>query len=674
MADQTFASTVIDLFGIIAQRQRTWKTAFAGGSDSLGYNLPQDPMSLIQARELSKSYGIQDVLQGVTLVIPRQARIAMVGPNGIGKSTLLRLLAGLETPDSGEINRARSIRIGYLPQEAIFSEDIDTTVSVWDYCEGAFEDLIQQQARLSELEQSMSDPQTVEQAMSQYGPLQERFEREGGYTYQARIQQVLHGLGFNAEEFKHPLNMLSGGELTRAQLAHLLLLDPELLILDEPTNHLDIEAVEWLEGWLRDWAGAVLIVSHDRYFLDRVVDTVWDLRAHGLESYSGNYSAYVKQRSERQALLEKRYKAQQQRIEKDRDFIQRNIAGQKTRQAQGRRKLLERFLEEEAISLSPEQRQTRIQFSSPERSGDLVLRTHDLEIGHADADEALFGVPDLILHRGERVALIGPNGAGKTTFLRTLLGDISPKAGEVDLGASLQVGYFEQAHAGLDATQRVFDSILEVAPHFKDGEARSYLAQFLFTGDDVFKHIEVLSGGERAKLALARLILQGANLLLLDEPTNHLDIPSQEALQQALHVFPGTVLLVSHDRYLIEALAEQVWVISPDEKSLQVVSGGYSAYVEHRQAQKAKDDRKDPEPSREPQRAASKAPRVDMHKLEARISTLEEELENITIEMDLFKEDVEKVIALGERYAKVEQALDEALLLWERAGNELSST
>ncbi len=674
MADQTFASTFIDLVGIIAQRQWTWKTAPADSWETLGYNAPQDPMSLIQARDLSKSYGIQDVLQGVTLVIPRQARIAMVGPNGIGKSTLLRLLAGLETPDSGEINRARNIQIGYLPQEAIFSENIDTSVSVWDYCEVAFADLIQQQTRLNELEQAMSDPQAVEEAMRQYGPLQERFEREGGYTYQARIQQVLHGLGFTADEFNHPLSLLSGGELTRAQLAHLLLLDPDLLILDEPTNHLDIEAVEWLEGWLRDWAGAVLIVSHDRYFLDRVVETVWDLQARGLEAYSGNYSAYAHQRSERLALLEKRYKAQKQHIEKEKDFIQRNIAGQKTRQAQGRRKLLERFLDEEALSLSPEQRTARIEFSAPERSGDIVLRTYDLEIGHADADEALFAVPDLILHRGERVALIGPNGAGKTTFLRTLLGEIPPKSGEVDLGASLQVGYFEQAHAGLVTEQRVFDSIVEVAPYLKDGEARSYLAQFLFTGDDVFKHIEVLSGGERAKLALARLILEGANLLLLDEPTNHLDIPSQEALQQALDVFPGTVMLVSHDRYLIEALAEQVWVISPDEKSLQVTSGGYSAYVEHRQSQRAAERRKDPEPRRQSGRNARKFSKVDMQKLETRIETLETELGSITVEMDLFKGDVEKVIALGERYAKVEQALDEALALWERAERELSST
>lgn len=674
MADQTFASTVIDLVGIIAQRQWTWKTAPHEGWETLGYNAPQDPMSLIQARELSKSYGIQDVLQAVTLVIPRQARIAMVGPNGIGKSTLLRLLAGLESPDRGEINRARNIQIGYLPQEAIFSENIDTTVSVWAYAEIAFKDLIQQQARLNELEQSMSDPQAVEEAMRQYGPLQERFEREGGYTYQARIQQVLHGLGFSADEFDHPLSMLSGGELTRAQLAHLLLLDPDLLILDEPTNHLDIEAVEWLEGWLRDWAGAVLIVSHDRYFIDRVVDTVWDLQAHGLEVYSGNYSAYAQQRSDREALLEKRYKHQQQHIEKEKDFIQRNIAGQKTRQAQGRRKLLERFLDEEALKLSPKQRTARIQFSAAERSGDLVLRTYDLQIGHADAQEALFAVPDLILHRGERVALLGPNGAGKTTFLRTLLGEIPPKAGEVKLGASLQVGYFEQAHAGLDSKQRVFDSILEVAPQLKDGDIRSYLAQFLFTGDDVFKYVEVLSGGERAKLALARLILEGANLLLLDEPTNHLDIDSQEALQQALEVFPGTVLLVSHDRYLIEALAKQVWAISPDEKSLQVISGGYSAFVEHRQAQRAEETRRDPGSSPEPRRSPSKVSRVDLQKLEERIATLEAELESITLEIDLFKGEVEKVIALGERYAKVEQALDEALALWERAERELSST
>lgn len=644
------------------------------GWDGLGYNAFLDPMSLIQAKELSKSYGIQDVLQGVTLVIPRQARIAMVGPNGVGKSTLLRLLAGLEEPDQGEINRARNIEIGYLPQEAIFSRNIDTNITVWEHCEVAFRHLIQQQARLSELERSMADPQAVEEAMRQYGPLQERFEREGGYTYEARTRQVLHGLGFTAPEFDERLKRLSGGERTRAQLAHLLLLDPDLLILDEPTNHLDIEAVEWLEGWLRDWAGAVLIVSHDRYFMDRIVDTVWDLQPHGLESYSGNYSAYVRQRTERLALLEKRYKSQQEHIQKEEDFIQRNIAGQKTRQAQGRRKRLERFLDEEAVSLAPGQRLANIRFTPPERSGDLVLRTYDLEIGHTDADQALFSVPDLILYRGGRVALIGPNGAGKTTFLRTLLGEIPPKAGKVDLGASLQVGYFEQAHAGLDPVQRVLDSILDVAPHFKTSEARSYLAQFLFMGDDVFKQIEVLSGGERAKLALARLILQGANLLLLDEPTNHLDIPSQEALQEALDVFPGTVLLVSHDRYLIEALAEQVWVISPGEQSLQVITGGYSAYVEHRQAQYESETRRESSSEPEQKRTTQKRPQANLQKLEGRIANLEAELKQISHEIDIFKADVEKVITLGERYAKVERALEEALALWERAEREHSST
>lgn len=674
MADQTFASTVLDLFGIIAQRPWTWKTAPGQGRAGLGYNAPLDPMSLIQARELSKSYGIQDVLQGVTLVIPRQARIAMVGSNGIGKSTLLRLLAGLELPDQGQIKLARNIQIGYLPQEAIFSDDVDTAATVWDHCEVAFKHLIQQQATLTELEQSMADPQEVEDALRQYGPLQERFERAGGYTYEARIRQVLHGLGFSSAEFHDALARLSGGERTRAQLAHLLLLDPDLLVLDEPTNHLDIEAVEWLEGWLRDWAGAVLIVSHDRYFIDRIVDTVWDLQLHGMEVYSGNYSAYVQQRSERELLLQKRYKAQQEHIQKEQDFIQRNIAGQNTRQAQGRRKRLERFLDEEALSLSPKQRPARIQFSAPERSGDLVLRSYDLNIGYTDADHALFSVPDLILHRGERVALIGPNGAGKTTFLRTLLGDVPPKSGEVDLGASLQVGYFEQAHAGLDPNQRVFDSILEVAPQFKDGEARSYLAQFLFTGDDVFKYIDVLSGGERAKLALARLVLEGANLLLLDEPTNHLDIPSQEALQQALDAFPGTVLLVSHDRYLIEALAEQVWVISTDEQSLQVVTGGYSAYIEHRQARRDLEARLEAAEKPAQKHAQERKSTLDLHKLETRIASLEAELELITREMDLLQGEAEKVISLGERYARVEQALEEAMELWERAARERSST
>ncbi len=308
-------------------------------------------MSLLQANDLSKSYGAQDVLTSISLAIPRQARISLIGPNGVGKSTLLHLLAGIEKPDTGTLQLARGLEVGYLPQESASVIDSQAVETIRDLCLGAFEELLRHERRLRELEQAMADPERVQEAMLQYGALQESFELAGGYTYEVRMQQVLGGLGFAPDEFDFPLARLSGGERTRALLARLLLDDPDLLILDEPTNHLDLEAIEWLEAWMRDYPGAAVIVSHDRYFLDRVVDQVWELHPDGLTTYRGNYSAYVEQRAQRMALLEARYQAQQDHIRKEQDYIQRNIAGQNTRQAQGRRKRLERMLRDEAVRL-----------------------------------------------------------------------------------------------------------------------------------------------------------------------------------------------------------------------------------------------------------------------------------------------------------------------------------
>jgi ATP-binding cassette subfamily F protein 3 len=331
------------MVGIIVQRPMAWKMAAQDLWEALSYNPPQDPMSLIQGENLSKSYGIQDVFAGVNLALPHQARIALVGMNGVGKSTLLRLLAGLEDPDSGQVQRARNLRVGYLPQESIdhYPDLFPQDETLWELALAAFGALRSLESQLTQLEEAMADSKQVDRALQQYGVLQEQFERDGGYTYQARVKQVLRGLGFNDGDFDRSLTQFSGGEKTRAQLARLLLDDPELLILDEPTNHLDIDAVEWLENWMRDWPGAALIVSHDRYFLDRVAEAIWDLTPVGIESYRGNYTAYVQQREAHREHLGAMVSAQQDHIRKERDFIQRNIAGQKTRQAQGRRKRLE---------------------------------------------------------------------------------------------------------------------------------------------------------------------------------------------------------------------------------------------------------------------------------------------------------------------------------------------
>ncbi len=629
-------------------------------------------MSLLTARDLSRAFGAEDVFTGVSLAIPHQARIALVGPNGIGKTTLLRLLVGLDRPDSGAIHRARALRVGYLPQEATHARSQRAALdqSVWEVCLQAFADLRSTEAELAELEASMADPARVERALARYGPLQESFERDGGYTYPALIERVLNGLGFSPDDRQRTLRQLSGGERTRVLLARLLLEDPDLLVLDEPTNHLDMAAVEWLEGWLEDWPGAALIVSHDRYFLDHTVDSIWELGPSGLETYRGNYSAYLKQRLERRERQDELYRAQQALIQREQEYIRRNIAGQNTRQAQGRRKRLNRLLSEGALEKTEEARRTSIEFQAGGRSGDRVVETRSLVIGHPDEDEALFAVPDLVLTRGACAALIGPNGAGKTTFLRTLLGEVPERAGEARLGASLKIGYFVQAHDDLTPTNTVREELLSVDPDLRPAEARNLLGRYLFSGDDIDKLVEVLSGGERGRLALAKLALQGANLLLLDEPTNHLDLPSQEILQQALLTFPGTILLVSHDRYLIDALATQIWSIALVGGEMTVFEGRYSEFVTARRQAEVEARQSEPQPeSRRRRQEVSGSERVrklELEKVEAEIQALESDMDRVTHEIQASGEDVEKVRRLGERFAALEQALEEALERWER--------
>jgi len=641
---------------------------------SLRYNRKLKTMSLITAWNLSKSYGAQDVFSGVSGALPPNTRIALVGPNGVGKTTLLRLLAGLDHPDSGQVQRARNLHIGYLPQEASYSRSRQDELqqSLWDMCLGAFDSLRAQEATLVQLEEDMADPERAQEALERYGRLQEAFELAGGYTYPLRIQQVLNGLGFDQEAHHRPLNMLSGGERTRALLAELLLEDPDLLILDEPTNHLDFEAVEWLESWLKDWGGAVLIVSHDRYFLDRTAQQVWELSSRGVEVYRGNYSDYVHQRVERRVFQQKQHIRQQKYIRKEEDFIQRNIAGQNTRQAQGRRKRLQRLLVDDYVSAPEHEKQVHIDFGPVARSGERVLVTEELQVGFREDKAPLFRVPELILISGECVALMGPNGAGKTTFIKTILGEVAPYHGRARLGASLEIGYFAQAHEGLNPEQSVLHELMQAAPEMRISEARNFLGQFLFRGNDVDKLVKELSGGERGRLAMAKLVLAGANFLLLDEPTNHLDIPSQEILQQALDQFRGTVLLVSHDRYLIDALATQIWMISPDEGSLTAHAGGYSDYVEQRRLQATKQmaekrrerTRKSGGRSEESVRRQKSLPKLE--DVENRISTLEGTLEKISQAMQGQELSLARVRELGEQYAQVDAALQKALLLWER--------
>lgn len=663
-------------------------------------------MTLISASNIAKSFGADDIFSAISLSIPPQSRIALVGPNGIGKTTLLRILIGLETPSHGTIRRARQLEIGYLPQEALLSG----THTLWEECLKALSNLLALESELVQLEEDMSNPEIAEEALTRYGPLQETFERLGGYTYETRIRQTLTGLGFESRDYHRSIQQLSGGQRTRAVLARILLSDPDLLILDEPTNHLDITAVEWLEGYLSHWEGAILIVSHDRYFLDKVVDHIWEMSPSGMEIYRGNYSAYVQQRQERWALRQKLFSTEKERLLKELDYIKRNIAGQRTQQAKGKLRRLSRQVQaieklgvealqeenwgeiSEKIVLSshtmrvdevenrikalrgPENRPPNLHLNikSHRRSGDLVLRTHDVEIGYQDDGRTLFHVPDLVLRRGECASLIGPNGAGKTTFLKTILAKMSPLSGEVNLGASLNVAYFAQAHEDLNLDHTLVEEIESIAPQLLLAKIRDHLALYLFSGDEVFKKVSTLSGGERGRLALAKLSLTEANLLLLDEPTNHLDIPSQEILQEVLSNYQGTILLVSHDRYLIDALATQIWEIDTTQSNLQVFEGTYSQYRLHLEAGQVVFEKSRVQTESDSQKSRrdrssfdERRRRARLSEIEAQVATLEKKLYDLERKLETPPPDAGRVQKLGEDYVQLQEELNSLLSEWE---------
>jgi ATP-binding cassette subfamily F protein 3 len=667
-------------------------------------------MSLVATHNVAKSFGALDVFAGLSLVVPRSARIALVGPNGIGKTTLLRIIAGLEPPSLGTVRRARDLTIGYLPQESITASEN----TLWDECLLPFGRLKDLEEELRRLEQDMGDPDASGEVLERYGTLQAEFEHAGGYTYETRIRQVLAGLGFTPDHYRMPLQQLSGGQRTRALLARLLLEHPALLILDEPTNHLDTQAIEWLENYIMEWDGAVLVVSHDRYLLDRVCNNVWEMGRAGVETYRGNYSHYLRQRQERWELRSKEFEAEKERLMKDLEYIKRNITAQNVAQARGRLRRLSRQIQaieqigveamrgrswlriSEDVQITtgvmnpqeaeqrlralqnPVQRPKELRFKlrSAKRGGNIVLKTHDLEIGYPG--NHLFVVPDVILRRQECAALIGPNGSGKTTFIKVVLGRVPPLAGEAELGTGLDTGYFAQAHEDLDPGHTLVEEIESVAPLMLLGDIRNHLARYLFTGDDVFKKVSVLSGGERGRLALAKLALGHANLLLLDEPTNHLDIPAQEVLQNVLADFDGTVILVSHDRYLINALATQVWEIDRTKGELDVFQGTYAEYRARKQAAAGRDPEAEERRSEKKEafrkaRAAKnreiaeeRRRKARLEELKARMGSLESELEALGRQLADPPPDRAEVQRIGEAYVRAERDLEAVMEEWER--------
>jgi ATP-binding cassette subfamily F protein 3 len=622
-------------------------------------------MSVITASGVGVSYGAHDVFGELSFDVPPGAKIALVGPNGSGKTSLLRVMARMDRPSAGQMHWARGLSIGFLPQ----IPDLPDEGTLWEEMLKVFEHLLRQAEELRKLEELMAQPEAGQDGvMERYGQALEAFELAGGYTYELEIKRVLTGLGFDATDYRRPLTQLSGGQKTRALLARLLLQKPDLLLLDEPTNHLDIAAVEWLEGYLKEWPGAVVVVAHDRAFLDHVVDRVWELNWGRLESYPGNYSKYVVLKVERVARRRAEFERQQQFIAKEEDFIQRNIAGQRTREAQGRRKRLERL---ERFERPRERKQVGLDIKASGRSGDLVLGLYELAVGY-ERRAPLFTCEEVELRRGQRVALIGPNGSGKTSLLRTVLGEIRPLRGRVRIGASVYLGYFAQARSDLNPDHTALEALLE-AKEMPISQARGMLGRYLFSGDEVFKRVGDLSGGEQSRLALARLTLQGANLLLLDEPTNHLDIPSQEVLQNTFAEFEGTILLVSHDRYLINALSTTVWAIV--DEGLYAFKEGYGEYrawlaAREEERRQGRAVEKTPseierEAAKAAQRAAAQRTRA-IEELEERIKALESRLAvlSATLEQAGGAQQVERVRELGVEYEQVEQELQACLAQW----------
>jgi ATP-binding cassette, subfamily F, member 3 len=663
-------------------------------------------MSLITVSSLSKSFGPTDIFSGVSFSVAKGARMAIVGPNGIGKTTLLRILVGVDEATSGTVTRSRGVRMGYLSQEA----DFEMTGTLWDACESVFSHFKDEQEELHRLEGLMSNPAQSEEIMTRYGRLQEEFERRGGYTYMTKIRQVLTGLGFSEADYQLSIDHLSGGQRTRGFLARLLLSDPDLLLLDEPTNHLDIAAVEWLEGYLSQWEGAAIIVSHDRYFLDKACNVIFEMFPGATETYRGNYSAYLKQRAERAERRQEIFDSEKEKLMKEVEYIRKNVSGQNVLQAKGKLKRLSRILQAieqvgmdaalnqkwsetaaevsvttSIMSVDEAERRVRgmqspvralpnlhLRLSSATRSGDMVIRSENLKVGYSD--KFLFSSPNIDLRRGDCSALIGPNGAGKSTFLKTILNQIPPLAGEVTLGASLSIGYFAQAHEGLDPQKTVLEEIV-TATNWLPNRAREYLGKFLFSGDDAFKKVSMLSGGERGRLALAKLALQDTNLLLLDEPTNHLDIPSQEVLEAVLDDYQGTILLVTHDRYLVDAIATQIWEIDTDESHLIIFKGTYSQLKEEREKELTRQSAAEAVISNTRKKDAPKAKSVStkeerqrvakIQRLENSIAKLEAELSEIGSQLENPPRDAGAVVKLAKEYDRVQKEMDSLLAEWE---------
>jgi ATP-binding cassette, subfamily F, member 3 len=650
---------------------------------------------LFRLSEVHKSYGVQDVLRGASLQVNAGEHVGLVGRNGAGKSTIFRLVRGDETADRGDVVRARGVKLGLLDQHVHFKPGS----TVHESALAAFGRLQQIEHEMHELEHRMAEAgDDLEKILERYSDLQHEFEHEGGFEYTAKAEAILQGLGFERDVWSLETEKLSGGQQNRLGLACLLLAAPDLLLLDEPTNHLDVNAVEWLEEFLQEYQSAYVIISHDRYFLDQSCKRIIELENGRASSYTGNYSDYLVEREERREAQQRAYDNQQQLIAKTQEFIRRNLAGQKTKQAKSRRKMLEKLERIDAVRHDQSSGDFRLQ--AIERTGNHVLTVNELAIGYPDT--VLANDISFILRRGECLGIIGPNGSGKTTFLRTILNKLAPLSGEVRWGTKVQVGYYAQQLDDLDERNEIIMELRRVAAASATaGELRSFLAKFLFTGDDVYKHVRDLSGGEKGRLALAKLIYSRVNVLVLDEPTNHLDIPSREALEEALSAYEGTIVTISHDRYFLDRVATQILALD-GVGGAEHYDGDYTEYHDWKlglrgsappaPAAAAESDNlvsvvsapvSVPQP---PKRVAVPAPKKSGVKVikkkqpdlrtpelvESDISNAEQRLNEISQQMSApeVARDADRLIALNEEYQQAEALLRTLYEEWDRVSQE----
>lgn len=639
-------------------------------------------MILLQTNDVERRFGADVLFHNINLQIQEHGRTALVGRNGAGKTTLLKMIAGITSPDEGTISKAKDLSIGYLAQD----QGLDSQNNIWAELDTVFADLHREEQTIHDLEKQLATlDATTDQygrVMEQYDRLQGDFKKRGGFEYESRMRGILTGFGFGEEYYDTPVNALSGGQKTKLALAKILLQAPNLLILDEPTNHLDMNVLAWLEDYLKSYQGTLLVVSHDRYFLDHVVKDVYDLDNRTLRHYTGNYTQFVQHKQEWLKAEWKHYDQQQKKIAKLEDFVNRNIVrASTTKRAQARRKQLEKM--ERLDRPVTDDQSIHFHFHSEKASGNEVLDVDQLKVGYDD--QVLAGPLSFAVRKPHRVGIIGPNGIGKSTLLKTILNKIPAVSGSVKFGANLDVGYYDQEQQQLHADKTVLEEVWDDHPEVPEKDIRSLLGSFLFVGDDVYKVVHELSGGEKARLELTKLSFQPINFLILDEPTNHLDIDSREVLESAINEFPGTVLFVSHDRYFINQVATDILDMRKD--GIKHYEGDYDDYLatvakatapnpaSSAQSSPASSQGKQSyQQSKDQQRARRKLQRK-VDDLEKQMAQLEDQQANIEAEMSKpeVATDIGKLTDLQKELDQLKAQSEEVELDWTAAAEELEN-